>query len=188
MVFPNSRTGCSRVPPQSATLTPQYCYLGDPVRLACLIHAASVRSEPESNSQKKKVFSLKVPRGTFVAPLLAHRLAATASLGDTLTQTITVPCLFRRFVFYLNEPSRVTSQASILKDQCPPFRANEDIVYQIFFRRARGYFYFFQTVFFTAVNAHTDYLEEWDFLHSSPRSSSVLPKRPVQNVFLSYPP
>ena len=25
----------------------------DPVRLACLIHAASVRSEPESNSQKK---------------------------------------------------------------------------------------------------------------------------------------
>ena len=32
---------------------PEYCYPGNPVRLACLIHAASVRSEPESNSQKK---------------------------------------------------------------------------------------------------------------------------------------
>ena len=28
----------------------------DPVRLACLIHATSVRSEPESNSQKKILF------------------------------------------------------------------------------------------------------------------------------------
>src|SRR5574344_1134433 len=54
-VFPNSRTGCSRVPPQSATLTPQHCCIGDPVRLACLIHATSVRSEPESNSQKKNL-------------------------------------------------------------------------------------------------------------------------------------
>ena len=32
---------------------PEYCYPDNPVRLACLIHAASVRSEPESNSQKK---------------------------------------------------------------------------------------------------------------------------------------
>ena len=30
----------------------------DPVRLACLIHATSVRSEPESNSQKKNLFKL----------------------------------------------------------------------------------------------------------------------------------
>ena len=56
MVFPGTKAGCSRVPPQSATLTAQYCYFTDPVRLACLIHATSVRSEPESNSQKKKVY------------------------------------------------------------------------------------------------------------------------------------
>ena len=105
MVFPNSRTGCSRVPPQSATLTPQYCYLGDPVRLACLIHAASVRSEPESNSQKKKVFSLKVPRGTFVAPHTNNYCS------------VSLP----KVRIYFNEPSRVTSQASILKDQSPAF-------------------------------------------------------------------
>ena len=73
MVFPNSKAGCSRVPPQSATLTAQYCYFTDPVRLACLIHATSVRSEPESNSQKKEFEKL-------------------------LTQTFTVPCLFRRFI------------------------------------------------------------------------------------------
>ena len=29
----------------------KYCYLVYSARLACLIHAASVRSEPESNSQ-----------------------------------------------------------------------------------------------------------------------------------------
>ena len=127
MVFPNSWAGCSRVPRQSATLTPQYCYLGDPVRLACLIHAASVRSEPESNSQKKKVFSLKVPRGTFGS---SHKqlLFRVSSEGS-------------HFIF--NEPSRVTSQASILKDRCPPFRANDWIVYQILSQRARGYFNFF---------------------------------------------
>ena len=63
MVFPNSRAGCSRVPPQSATLTEEYCYPPDPVRLACLIHATSVRSEPESNSQKKtSFFSGRGPR------------------------------------------------------------------------------------------------------------------------------
>ena len=73
MVFPNSKAGCSRVPPQSATLTNKYCYPSDPVRLACLIHATSVRSEPESNSQKKEFEKL-------------------------LTQTFTVPCLFRRFI------------------------------------------------------------------------------------------
>ena len=31
----------------------EYCYLTISVRLACLIHAASVRSEPESNSPIK---------------------------------------------------------------------------------------------------------------------------------------
>ena len=36
----------------------QYCYQINPVRLACLIHAASVRSEPESNSQKKEFVKL----------------------------------------------------------------------------------------------------------------------------------
>ena len=61
MVFPNSKAGCSRVPPQSATLTNQYCYSPDPVRLACLIHATSVRSEPESNSQKENFESLWRP-------------------------------------------------------------------------------------------------------------------------------
>ena len=110
MVFPNSRTGCSRVPPQSATLTPQYCYLGDPVRLACLIHAASVRSEPESNSQKKKVFSLKFPRENFGS---SHK----------------------HYCFLQYRLSKITRS---------PFRANEDIVYQIFFQRARGYFNFFK--------------------------------------------
>ena len=36
----------------------------DPVRLACLIHATSVRSEPESNSQKKEFVLVRgAPRG-----------------------------------------------------------------------------------------------------------------------------
>ena len=39
----------------TCTLTGRHCCLPDPVRLACLIHATSVRSEPESNSQKKNV-------------------------------------------------------------------------------------------------------------------------------------
>jgi hypothetical protein len=37
---------------------PRYCYQRNPARLACLIHAASVRSEPESNSPLKTL-----PRG-----------------------------------------------------------------------------------------------------------------------------
>ncbi len=41
-----------RVTHPFATEPMMYCYLTDPVRLACLIHAASVRSEPESNSPK----------------------------------------------------------------------------------------------------------------------------------------
>ena len=35
-----------------------YCYSQCPVRLACLIHAASVRSEPESNSPNRKLIPL----------------------------------------------------------------------------------------------------------------------------------
>jgi hypothetical protein len=54
---------------------------GNPVRLACLIHAASVRSEPESNSPKKySSFSWLAPRGAFIsrptltqAPGKSHR-------------------------------------------------------------------------------------------------------------------
>ena len=72
MVFPTSRTGCSRVPRPSATLTAQYCYLADPVRLACLIHATSVRSEPESNSQKKNLFKLLKPLAGFRASQQAY--------------------------------------------------------------------------------------------------------------------
>ena len=47
-----------RVTHPFATRPSLYCYINNPVRLACLIHAASVRSEPESNSPKKLVLAL----------------------------------------------------------------------------------------------------------------------------------
>ena len=50
-----------RVTHPCATLTAEYCYPSISVRLACLIHAASVRSEPESNSPLEMV-SLKLVR------------------------------------------------------------------------------------------------------------------------------
>ncbi len=43
-----------RVTHPCATKPNKYYYISDPVRLACLKHAASVRSEPESNSPVKK--------------------------------------------------------------------------------------------------------------------------------------
>lgn len=47
-----------RVTHPFATGPSRYCYLNGPVRLACLIHAASVRSEPESNSPNRKLIPL----------------------------------------------------------------------------------------------------------------------------------
>src|SRR5215510_12913917 len=44
-----------RVTHPCAAPTPEYCYPEISARLACLIHAASVRSEPESNSPLKNV-------------------------------------------------------------------------------------------------------------------------------------
>src|SRR5436190_5696462 len=44
-----------RVTHPCAAPTTEYCYPVISVRLACLIHAASVRSEPESNSPLKNV-------------------------------------------------------------------------------------------------------------------------------------
>ena len=44
-----------RVTHPCATPDPEYCYPVSSVRLACLIHAASVRSEPESNSPLKSL-------------------------------------------------------------------------------------------------------------------------------------
>ena len=44
----------------------------DPVRLACLIHATSVRSEPESNSQKKNLSKFLKPLAGFRASQQAY--------------------------------------------------------------------------------------------------------------------
>jgi hypothetical protein len=44
---------CSRVTHPFATGFLMYCYIRKPVRLACLNHAASVHSEPGSNSPKR---------------------------------------------------------------------------------------------------------------------------------------
>ena len=44
-----------RVTHPCAAPTTEYCYPVISARLACLIHAASVRSEPESNSPLKNV-------------------------------------------------------------------------------------------------------------------------------------
>src|SRR5213593_4399171 len=44
-----------RVTHPCAAPTAEYCYPAISARLACLIHAASVRSEPESNSPLKTV-------------------------------------------------------------------------------------------------------------------------------------
>ncbi len=56
--IPNLRADCPRVTHPFATLTKRFSSensnLKDPVRLACLIHAASVRSEPGSNSPLRK--------------------------------------------------------------------------------------------------------------------------------------
>jgi hypothetical protein len=51
--IPVSRVRYPCVTHPSATEPPQYCYKEGPVRLACLSHAASVRSEPGSNSSVK---------------------------------------------------------------------------------------------------------------------------------------
>ena len=64
-----------RVTHPFATEPMLYCYPTDPVRLACLIHAASVRSEPESNSPKNigagiLICQLKCP------PLISQRCCA----------------------------------------------------------------------------------------------------------------
>ena len=52
--MPDLTENYPRVTHPFATTAIQYCYSLAIVRLACLIHAASVRSEPESNSPNKK--------------------------------------------------------------------------------------------------------------------------------------
>ena len=47
--IPHIEADCSRVTHPFATKSNLYSYKSNSVRLACLIHAASVRSEPESN-------------------------------------------------------------------------------------------------------------------------------------------
>src|SRR5262249_54151608 len=59
-----------RVTHPCATPTLIYCYTRISVRLACLIHAASVRSEPESNSP----YILKT---LSLTQLLNHRVRCT---------------------------------------------------------------------------------------------------------------
>ena len=70
----------------------KYCYPSNPVRLACLIHAASVRSEPESNSQKKEFESSSHKH------LLLFRFSSEGSFSRT------------------SEESRL--KHSLLKDRC----------------------------------------------------------------------
>ena len=139
MVFPNSKAGCSRVPPQSATLTNKYCYPSDPVRLACLIHATSVRSEPESNSQKKNFESLLLEAlAGFRAP---HKLP------------VCVPPPFRWIRSGSSLRSAFFSTISCQKIDSRPAGpaplgvANEDIVYQKARGRARGKPKFFEKSF-----------------------------------------
>ena len=131
-------TGCPRVPRPSATLTGRYCYLPDPVRLACLIHATSVRSEPESNSQKKT--SLRLARALRLAgrrprrepspsPLFSLSLVSRVPSGGSLG----APSETR-------SSSTISSQGSTSAPRRAVARwvANEDIVYQIPRGRARG--------------------------------------------------
>ena len=51
--IPQYGAGRSRITHPFATLTPSK--LGDPVRLACVKHAASVHPEPESNPPQKNI-------------------------------------------------------------------------------------------------------------------------------------
>jgi hypothetical protein len=53
--MPDLTENYPRVTHPFATTVFQYCYRPTIVRLACLIHAASVRSEPESNSPNKNL-------------------------------------------------------------------------------------------------------------------------------------
>ena len=51
--IPHLEVDCSRVTHPFATAFAMYCYTAKTVRLACLNHAASVHSEPGSNSPKR---------------------------------------------------------------------------------------------------------------------------------------
>ena len=75
-------------------LSPEkYCYPPDPVRLACLIHATSVRSEPESNSQKKEFellhtniyCSVSLPK-TRLTPVFKDQLSPSRANKDVVYQ------------------------------------------------------------------------------------------------------
>ena len=90
----------------------QYCYRRNPVRLACLIHATSVRSEPESNSQKKEFE-------------LLH------------TNIFTVPCLFQRDMLK-HQLSNIN--AALLEALLNLSRGNGWIVYQKTFGLRKGVF------------------------------------------------
>jgi hypothetical protein len=63
-LFPTRRKVIHVLRTRSPRAHPMYCYTGLRVRLACVKHAASVRSEPGSNSRLKLVVS-SVPDGDF---------------------------------------------------------------------------------------------------------------------------
>jgi hypothetical protein len=69
---------CSRVTHPFATGFLMYCYTRKPVRLACLNHAASVHSEPGSNSPKR-IRESRI--------LVIHELLENPSSEDDRTRT-----------------------------------------------------------------------------------------------------
>ena len=72
---------------------PEYCYSMDPVRLACVKHAASVRPEPESNSPSR--FQFQTQDGLLTCPYCVKVMtvvnAAPRSCARTGFWRISVP-------------------------------------------------------------------------------------------------
>ncbi len=121
-----------RVTHPFATRPESYCYSTDPVRLACLIHAASVRSEPESNSPKKMcrlyfkpakltpICSQMVPCGPFNSRT-AHNLAFVCFLKPFKKR---LAPLFSKLRFclkdHLQSPLRQAASRRLPEEPQPP--------------------------------------------------------------------
>ena len=88
-----------RVTHPCAAPTTEYCYPVISARLACLIHAASVRSEPESNSPLKNV-------SWSVCPVVNRTIYNLKTLQNIPTNRITLKGLLTYRTFQFSMSSR----------------------------------------------------------------------------------
>ena len=138
------RAGHSRVPHPCAT---KHCCF---VRLACLIHAASVRSEPGSNSPNK------IPNTTGSAPAMSFvlqdfDLVANLSIRSftTTSRFLAKPQnLFLGFIALFNFQRSLALTAISNHHRLHQAQWNRNLA--CFFRLSNRFLNFFQTFFSTA--------------------------------------